>query len=109
MNNINHDEQPNKDDTPLTRTQVEELFRELEEQRAREKEIQANGVDLPLSISEALDNTSIAQLKDELRKYKKNIQRYNHPDWTSVQQINKEYIPDLKLEGGRLSARQYHL
>ncbi|KAI8883253.1 hypothetical protein K501DRAFT_184946 [Backusella circina FSU 941] len=96
MNNITPDEPPNNDDTPLTRTQVEELFRELEEQRAREREIQANGVELPLAIREALENTPTAQLKDELRKYKKYIQRYNHPDWTSVQQINKEYFPDLK-------------
>ncbi|KAI8876081.1 hypothetical protein K501DRAFT_201212, partial [Backusella circina FSU 941] len=66
MNNINPDEQPNNDDTPLTRTQVEELFRELEEQRAREREIQANGVELPLAIREALENTPTAQLKDEL-------------------------------------------
>ncbi|KAG0757580.1 hypothetical protein G6F22_019912 [Rhizopus arrhizus] len=96
MNNITSDEQQIHDDTPLTRTQVEALFRELEEQRNREREIQTNGVELPLAISETLENSSTTQLKDEFRRYKKTIQRYNHPDWTSVQQINKEYIPDLK-------------
>jgi hypothetical protein len=39
MNNITSDEQQIHDDTPLTRTQVEALFRELEEQRNREREI----------------------------------------------------------------------
>ena len=37
MNNITSDEQQIHDDTPLTRTQVEALFRELEEQRNRER------------------------------------------------------------------------
>ena len=96
MNNITSDEQQIHDDTPLTRTQVETLFRELEEQRNREREIQTNGVELPLAISETLENSSTTQLKDEFRSCKKTIQRYNHPDWTSVQQINKEYIPGLK-------------
>ncbi|KAI8887138.1 hypothetical protein K501DRAFT_292396 [Backusella circina FSU 941] len=95
MNNITSDEQIN-DETPLTRTQVKALFRELEEQRNREREIQTNGVELSLAISETLENSSTTQLKDEFRRYKKTIQRYNHPDWISVQQINKEYIPDLK-------------
>ncbi|KAG1253424.1 hypothetical protein G6F68_011345 [Rhizopus microsporus] len=47
MNNITSDEQQIHDDTPLTRTQVEALFRELKEQRNREREIQTNGVELP--------------------------------------------------------------
>ncbi|KAG1123991.1 hypothetical protein G6F38_013933 [Rhizopus arrhizus] len=96
MNNITSDEQQIHDDTPLTRTQVEALFRELEEQRNREREIQTNGVELPLVISEALDNASSAQLKDDFKQYKRTIQRYNHDTWTKAEQINKEYIPDLK-------------
>ncbi|KAI9348842.1 hypothetical protein BD770DRAFT_461902, partial [Pilaira anomala] len=34
----------------FTRSQAEEIFRELEEQRAQERKLQANGTDLPLEI-----------------------------------------------------------
>ncbi|KAI9020871.1 hypothetical protein CLU79DRAFT_703545 [Phycomyces nitens] len=47
-------EQEYDQQTTLTRAQVEELFRELDEQRTREKERQSSGTKLPLAISEAL-------------------------------------------------------
>ena len=97
MNNIDitNDQEFNQQSN-TTRAQVEALFREFEEQRAREREIQANGTELPLVISEALDNASSAQLKDDFKQYKRTIQRYNHDTWTKAEQINKEFIPDLK-------------
>jgi hypothetical protein len=75
--NLNNGQNSNQQ-TTLTRAEVEELFRELEEQRAREKELQVNGTELPLAISETLDNASPAQLKDKFKQYKRTIQRYNH-------------------------------
>lgn len=97
MNNIDitNDQEFNQQSN-TTRAQVEALFREFEEQRAREREIQANGTELPLVISEALDNASSAQLKDDFKQYKRTIQRYNHDTWTKAEQINKEFVPDLK-------------
>ncbi|KAG1135743.1 hypothetical protein G6F37_012711 [Rhizopus arrhizus] len=77
-------------------TSCVDTTRELEEQRNREREMQTNGVELLLAINETLENSSTIQLKDEFRRYKKTIQQYNHPNWTSAQQINKEYISDLK-------------
>jgi hypothetical protein len=97
MDNINiTNVQESNQQTNLTRAQVEALFRELEEQRAREREIQVNGTELPLVISETLDNASSAQLKDDFKQYKRTIQRYNHDTWTKAEQINREFIPDLK-------------
>ncbi|KAG1039985.1 hypothetical protein G6F43_012389 [Rhizopus delemar] len=97
MNHINYtNDEESYQQTNLTRAQVEALFRELEEQRAREKEIQVNGTELPLAISEALDNASTVQLKDDFKQYKRTIQCYNHDTWTKAEQINKEFIPELK-------------
>ncbi|KAG1390931.1 hypothetical protein G6F58_012839 [Rhizopus delemar] len=50
----------------------------------------------PLVHNEALDNASSAQLKDDFKQYKRTIQRYNHDTWTKAEQINKEFVPDLK-------------
>ncbi|KAI8062291.1 uncharacterized protein B0P05DRAFT_556412 [Gilbertella persicaria] len=47
----------------FTRSQAEEIFRELEEQGAQERKLQANGTDLPLEIPKALDSASSAQLR----------------------------------------------
>jgi len=89
-------DQESNHQTNLTRAQVEELFRELEKQRARERAIQANGTVLPLVISEALDDASPAQFKDDFKNYERTIQRYNHDTWTRAEQVHKEFIPDLK-------------
>ncbi|KAG1044387.1 hypothetical protein G6F43_011463 [Rhizopus delemar] len=99
MDYINHtngqDEESNQQ-TTFTRAEVEEIIRELEERREHQRQLQTIGSELPLAISQALDGTSTTQLKDNFKQYKRSVQRYNHDEWTTAEQINKEFIPELK-------------
>ncbi|KAG1462143.1 hypothetical protein G6F46_009464 [Rhizopus delemar] len=99
MDYINHtngqDEESNQQ-TIFTRAEVEEIIRELEERREHQRQLQTIGSELPLAISQALDGTSTTQLKDNFKQYKRSVQRYNHDEWTTAEQINKEFIPELK-------------
>lgn len=52
--------------------------------------------ELPLAISQTLDGTSTTQLKDNIKQYKRSVHRYTHDEWTTAEQINKGFIPELK-------------
>ncbi|EIE79109.1 hypothetical protein G6F46_013266 [Rhizopus delemar] len=99
MDYINHtngqDEESNQQ-TTFTRAEVEEIIRELEERRESQRQLQTIGSELPLAISQALDGTSTTQLKENFKQYKRSVQRYNHDEWTTAEQIIKEFIPELK-------------
>jgi ribosome-binding ATPase YchF (GTP1/OBG family) len=94
MDHINqHNEQQQQQ--VFTRAEVESPFREFERTRIREQERQ-QGLELPLAILQALNETSTVQLQENFKNYKRAIQRYNHEKWTRAEQINKEFISDLK-------------
>jgi hypothetical protein len=43
-----------------------------------------------------LDTTPAADLKEDIKRYRKQIPKYNHEEWTKSQKINKEFISELK-------------
>ena len=70
--------------------------RKSSENLRKEEKVKDNykplGVKLPLT----LDGTSTVQLKGNFKQYKRSVHCYNHDGWTTAEQINKEFIPDLK-------------
>ncbi|EIE91833.1 hypothetical protein RO3G_16544 [Rhizopus delemar RA 99-880] len=124
MSGINNDVNQQQEQTQVpiyTRDDVTAILREFERQRDEQKEFSYKGKQVPEGIPEILDATPASDLKDDIKRYKKQIPRYNHGEWTKNQQINKEFIPDLKkwkvathqvvssifklAEGARLQAR----
>lgn len=101
MSGINEDEinqeQQQQAQTPLyTREDVANILREFERERDEQKELSYKGKQLPEGIREVLDSTPTSDLKEDIKRYKKLIPRYKHEEWTKNQQINKEFVPDLK-------------
>lgn len=89
----------NEKQPPLfTREDVANIFKELfEKQKDEQREIGYRGKDLPERIREILDETPTSDLKgDDIKRFKKRIPNYNHDEWTSTPQINREFTNDLK-------------
>jgi hypothetical protein len=99
MSGINNNEtnQQQQAQVPIyTRDDVNNILREFERQRDEQRELSYKGKQLPEGIREILDTTPTSDLKDDIRRYKKQIPRYNHEGWTKNPQLNKEFIDDLK-------------
>ena len=96
MDNINASNEQEESQSIFTRSEVDELLCELEERRETKKQLQVIGSDLPVDISKTLDGQNTSQLKEIFKQYKKGIYRNNHGEWTTAEQINKEFIPELK-------------
>ncbi|KAG1308984.1 hypothetical protein G6F64_005653 [Rhizopus arrhizus] len=50
----------------------------------------------PEGIREILDETPTSDLKDDIKRFKKHVPKYNHDEWTRTPQINKEFTNELK-------------
>jgi hypothetical protein len=96
MNNISPSNEQTNEQQVFTRAEVENIIREFERTKIQEQEERYNRSELPLAILEALDNSSTGQLKENFKSYKRSIHKYNHDKWTRPEQVNKEFIPDLK-------------
>ncbi|KAI8063738.1 uncharacterized protein B0P05DRAFT_476690 [Gilbertella persicaria] len=99
MSDINNDEFNNmeRETTPLlTREDVANIIKEFEKQKDEQRENSYRGKDLPERIREILDETPTSDLKDDIKRFKRCIPKYNHGEWTSTPQINKEFTNDLK-------------
>ncbi|KAG1136244.1 hypothetical protein G6F37_012152 [Rhizopus arrhizus] len=82
MNNINNDNVENTASLPFTETQMEELRGEV--------------LDLPEEITSELNNASRSDIQSNIKKYQRDVQKYEGGDWTKSPTINKSYIQDLK-------------
>ncbi|KAG1042355.1 hypothetical protein G6F43_011925 [Rhizopus delemar] len=86
----------NNEQRTYTEQEVFELLRrfKIEEQtttqRAREER------ELPLDIASFLDETTNQQHQDNFKRYKREISKYYHEEWTVAEEINKSFIPKLK-------------
>ncbi|KAG1639576.1 hypothetical protein G6F44_007697 [Rhizopus delemar] len=86
----------NNEQRTYTEQEVFELLRrfKIEEQtttqRAREER------ELPLEIASFLDETTKQQHQDNFKRYKREISKYYHEEWTMAEEINKSFIPKLK-------------
>ncbi|PHZ12371.1 uncharacterized protein RHIMIDRAFT_284748, partial [Rhizopus microsporus ATCC 52813] len=90
-NPINNNEQ-----RTYTEDEVIELLRRVktaeqaEIQKAREER------QLPVGITSSLDNLTKQQHQDNFKRYKREITKYHHDEWTVAEEINKSFIPKLK-------------
>ncbi|KAG1046949.1 hypothetical protein G6F43_010581 [Rhizopus delemar] len=51
---------------------------------------------LPVEVSNILETTPTHQLKENFKKFKRELRRYRHDEWTTSKEINKQFIPKLK-------------
>ncbi|KAG1174212.1 hypothetical protein G6F36_011269 [Rhizopus arrhizus] len=79
-----------------TEEQIFELFQRFKAeeqattQRAREER------ELPLEIITSLDDVKRQQHLDNFKRYKRDISKYYHNEWTVGEEINKSFLPKLK-------------
>ncbi|KAG1148773.1 hypothetical protein G6F37_008064 [Rhizopus arrhizus] len=86
-----------QEQVPLySREEVAIILREFEKQRDEQREISYKGKELPERIREILDETPTFDLKDDIKRFKKHVPKYNHDEWTRTPQINKEFTNELK-------------
>jgi hypothetical protein len=86
-----------QEQVPLySREDVAIILREFEKQRDEQREISYKGKELPEGIREILDETPTSDLKDDIKRFKKHVPKYNHDEWTRTPQINKEFTNELK-------------
>jgi hypothetical protein len=93
MSDINENDTANRF---LTAAEAFELFKRLQIEERNQKDEVLHGSELPLEISEYLDSTPIYALKEEFKRFKRQVARYNNENWNRQEQINKELIPELK-------------
>ncbi|CEG77984.1 hypothetical protein RMATCC62417_12653 [Rhizopus microsporus] len=83
MSDINHEDisQQQQSQTPLyTRESVANILKEFERQREEQREISYKGKQLPDTIREILDETPASGLKDDIKRFKKHVPKYNHDE-----------------------------
>ncbi|KAG2217342.1 hypothetical protein INT45_009099 [Circinella minor] len=51
---------------------------------------------LPVEVSDILETTPTNQLKENFKKFKRGLRRYRHDEWTTGEEINKQFIQKLK-------------
>lgn len=77
-------------------TEAFELFKRLQIEERQQRKENFYGSELPLDISKNLDGTSLYELKEECKRFKRQVAKYNNEKWNNQEQINKELIPELK-------------
>ncbi|KAG0808157.1 hypothetical protein G6F16_012890 [Rhizopus arrhizus] len=86
----------NNEPRTYTEEEVIELLRRIktaeqaETQKAREER------ELPLGITSSLDKPTRQQHQDNFKRYKREVTKYHHDEWTVAEEINKSFIPKLK-------------
>lgn len=86
----------NEPERSLTATDAFALFKRLQIEEQAQKDEGFQGSELPLEISEYLDGTPTYELKEEFKRFKRQVARYNNDTWNRQEQINKEFIPEPK-------------
>jgi polyhydroxyalkanoate synthesis regulator phasin len=86
----------NNEPRTYTEEEVIELLRRIktaeqaETQKAREER------ELPLGITSSLNKLTKQQHQDNFKRYKREVTKYRHDEWTVTEEINKAFIPKLK-------------
>jgi 5S rRNA maturation endonuclease (ribonuclease M5) len=71
-------------------------LKDFESKKKSQRDEDFHGSELRLEISEYLNSTPNYELKEEFKRFKRQIARYNNDNWNKQEQINKELIPALK-------------
>jgi transcriptional regulator NrdR family protein len=96
MHGNNAQQQQPQQQKNFTREEVTQLIRQLVLERQEEREENQSGKVLPMAISAALKNTTPAEMRDNIKKYKRNVYRYSDEYWTKSETLNNELVPKLK-------------
>ncbi|CEP11721.1 hypothetical protein [Parasitella parasitica] len=73
-----------------TREDMANILRKFERQREEQRGNSYRGQSLPEATKKILDSSSAHNFKKDLGRYKRQIPKYNHEDWTTNEQISKE-------------------
>lgn len=83
---------------PLSAEQLELLYKEFTRKlRLEEQAQQRDRAVLPPEILEEMEHSSKADLRNNLKRYIKDVQQYEGGDWTTGETINKIFVSDLKM------------
>ncbi|KAG0810222.1 hypothetical protein G6F17_008310 [Rhizopus arrhizus] len=90
------DRSPNNEQRTYTEQGVFELLGrfKIEEQTATQRIREER--ELPLEITSSLDKVTKQQHQDNFKRYKREISKYHHEEWTVAEEINKSFLPKLK-------------
>ncbi|KAG0820877.1 hypothetical protein G6F19_012227 [Rhizopus arrhizus] len=79
-----------------TEEQLFSLFEQWSLQYRPQQDDDDTEFHLPVVIADILETTPASQLKESFRKFKKGLRKYRHEEWTTSEEINKQFIPKLK-------------
>jgi polyhydroxyalkanoate synthesis regulator phasin len=90
-NNVNNEQQ-----RMYTEEEVFQLFQRFRNEEKAVNQHVREGRPLPLDISAYLEESTQQQLQDNFKRYKRDLSKYHHEEWTVGEEINKSLIPKLK-------------
>ncbi|KAG0974168.1 hypothetical protein G6F29_012385 [Rhizopus arrhizus] len=79
-----------------TKEQLFSLFEQWSLQYRPQQDDDDTEFHLPVDIADILETTPASQLKESFRKFKMGLRKYRHEEWTTSEEINKQFIPKLK-------------
>lgn len=79
-----------------TEEEVIELLRRVKASEQAETQKAREERELPLGITSSLDKLTKQQHQDNFKRYKRELTKYHHDEWTVAEEINKSFIPKLK-------------
>ena len=60
-----------------------------------EQEQRSHGVPIPVKILTVLENSTELQLQDNIKRFKRDLQRYNNEEWLTPERINGSLYSEL--------------
>ncbi|KAF7720987.1 hypothetical protein EC973_005649 [Apophysomyces ossiformis] len=78
---------------------VQQLYQEFARKfRLEEQTRQERGTRLPLpqEVLEEMEQFSMTELSNKLKRYTRDLQQYDGNDWTTTEYVNDSFVPQLK-------------
>ncbi|KAG2195369.1 hypothetical protein INT47_004477, partial [Mucor saturninus] len=86
----------NNEPKTFTEAEVIELLRRARATEQAETQKTREERELPLEITSSLEQHTKQQHQDNFKRYKRDVTKYHHNEWTIVEEINKSFLPKLR-------------
>lgn len=86
----------NNERRTYTEEEVIELLRRVKTAEQADAQKSREERELPLGITSTLEQFTKQQHQDNFKRYKREITKYHHEEWTVAEEINRSFIPKLK-------------
>jgi hypothetical protein len=88
----------NNEHVPRTYTEEEvlELFQRFRQEEQSVNQRSREERELPMEITSSLENVTRQQHQENFKRYKRDLGKYSHEEWTMGEEINKSFTQKLK-------------